>query len=392
MRIVSFVIGLGLSVCGGLVLAQEDTDFERLEAEQNQAFEEFEAEEEQRFNQFIQAEQQAFEQFKTEVEKLWDTYERAPKEEWVEYGDDLHTRSRVDFENGEATVEVLIEEEGEAPEIQLGRAVATTVTNPGTSADYSVSLPDGAQVQPVPLGSRPVLDGQLTTETGASVTQANAAEFAEEVLQKGGVKTEKITGKDGRQRTKVTVTFKLVPDHLRRRAERYLSIVRKYAKRFSLDVPLVFAVIHTESFFNPKARSSAPAYGLMQLVPTSGGRAAYQFVYKKDRVLPRSYFYVPDQNIELGCAYLTFVRQAYFGKIKNKEKAYYCIISAYNTGAGNVSRSFTGRTKVSEAIPMIDRLSPGQLYQHLQKKLPYEETRKYVKLVSERMELYQEWQ
>ena len=56
------------------------------------------------------------------------------------------------------------------------------------------------------------------------------------------------------------------------------------------DPPVVFAVIHTESYYNPKARSGAPAYGLMQLVPTSGGRAAYRYVYKKDQVLPPSYF------------------------------------------------------------------------------------------------------
>ncbi len=392
MSIVLFIAGLGLTVGGHLAWGQESAEFERLEAEQEQAFAAFADEEEERFNQFAQAEQQAFEQFKTEVEKLWDTYERAPKEEWVEYGEDLHTRSRVDFEHGVATVEVLLEDESESPELRLRQAVATTVTNPGSSANYSVSLPDGTEVQPISLGARPLLEGQVATDTGASVTQANAAEFAQELLQKGVVKTEKITGKDGRQRTKAMVTFKLVPDHLRRRAERYLPIVRKHAKRFSLEVPLVFAVIHTESFFNPQAQSSAPAFGLMQLVPTSGGRAAYEFVYKKDRVLPRSYFYVPDQNIELGCAYLAFVRQVYFGKIKNKEKARYCVISAYNTGAGNVSRAFTGRTKVSEAIPMIERLSPEQLYAYLQKNLPHEETRKYVKLVSERMELYEEWQ
>jgi membrane-bound lytic murein transglycosylase C len=129
----------------------------------------------------------------------------------------------------------------------------------------------------------------------------------------------------------------------------------------------------------------------MQLVPTSGGRAAYEFVYKKDRILPQSYFYVPDQNIELGCAYLSLVDQTYFARVKNKASARYCVIASYNTGAGNVSRAFTGRTNVREAIPLIDRMSPEKLYQHLQKNLPYKETRKYVQLVSERIPLYEEW-
>jgi len=391
MRIISLVVGLGLMGYGDLVLGQENEEFDQFETEQRQVFEAFDREEELRFSQYIKAEQAAFERFKEEVEQLWGTYDRASKKEWVEYDEGLHARSHVDFESGVVTVEVLVEDGEKSAEIPLAKAIANAVTTPGSSADYSVPLRDGTTEQPISLGLRPVLEGQITTPTGTPVTQDNAAKFAEEIIATNRTKKKPITGKDGRHRTKATVTFQLVPDHLRRRAEAYLPIVRKHARRFSLDVPLVFAVIHTESFFNPQARSSAPAFGLMQLVPTSGGRAAYEFVYKKDRILPQSYFYVPDQNIELGCAYLSLVGQTYFAKVKNKASARYCVIASYNTGAGNVSRAFTGRTNVREAIPLIDRMSPEKLYQHLQKNLPYKETQKYVKLVSERIPLYEEW-
>jgi membrane-bound lytic murein transglycosylase C len=391
MRVVRYTVLLVALVMVGQPEAQQEDDFSQLEAQEQAAFAAFALQEEEQFNQFVQAEQQAFEQFKAEVEALWGQYEPSSKKEWVEYGQGLQSRSHVDFEEGVATVEVIVEEGDSSAAEKLQSAVAEASTAQGTSSDYAVPMPDGTAVSPVVLGDQPVLQGQLTTTDGAVVTSTTAPQFAKEVVQANPVRTTSVTGSDGKTRTKATVTFNLVPDHLRKRAARYLPIVRKHARHFSLDVPLVFALMHTESFFNPKARSSAPAYGLMQLVPKSGGRAAYEFVYKKDRIPPPTYLYVPDQNVELGCAYLAFVQKAYFAKVKEPESARYCVVSSYNTGAGNVSRAFTGRTKVSESIPYINRLTPSQLYQHLQQKLPYEETRNYIRLVTERMSLYEEW-
>ena len=45
----------------------------------------------------------------------------------------------------------------------------------------------------------------------------------------------------------------------------YSEYVEKYAKEFDLDPALVYAVMRTESSFNPEAESPAGAYGLMQI-------------------------------------------------------------------------------------------------------------------------------
>ena len=64
-----------------------------------------------------------------------------------------------------------------------------------------------------------------------------------------------IPSKDGVERVKVTVTIPMVPDHLRIRAEKFLESIRKYSEQHKVDVPLVLALIQTESYFNPQWRN-----------------------------------------------------------------------------------------------------------------------------------------
>jgi len=245
-------------------------------------------------------------------------------------------------------------------------------------------------IPPPPLLSVPVLENQLKDREGKVVREENKQAFSKEVVETQPVKQEVVRTKQG-EMVKASVTVPLVPDHLRVRAQRHLNDVQKQAGRFQVDVPLAFAVIHTESYFNPKAKSPVPAFGLMQLVPRSGGRDAYQYVYGKDRILAPDYLYQPDKNIELGCAYLGLLQNRYFGKVKDRQNAQYCAIASYNTGAGNLSRSITGNKQLAPAVEKINTMTPDQLYAHLLRNLPYQETQHYLKKVRERMQLYQEW-
>ena len=382
---------LGLALVAAIVWAQaQDDDFERFQREEAAGFQEYTERMEAELQAFVEAERRAFETFRQQVEQTWGDFLGPTEKDWVEYGDRLESRSQVDFERGEVRVEVLVDADGERVQTELQQAVTRVVTDLGSTADYPVELPDGRVDPPAPLGDRPVLEGQVATQDGTPVEAENAPDFAREVVQEGKIRTEKVTGADGQQRLKAVVVFPLIPDHLRERALRYRETVEAQARRFGLEPSLVFAVIHTESHFNPKARSSAPAYGLMQLVPTSGGREAYRYLYQEDKVLPPSYFYVPAQNIELGCAYLEYLRRRVFRRLEDDQKALYCMVAAYNTGAGNVSRAFTGKRVVGPAIVEIEKLPADRLYGHLRRHLPYEETRNYLEKVIERMALYRQ--
>ena len=376
-------------VSRGEMRAQDE--FERFRQQQQQAQEQFTQQYLQQYNAFVEADRAAFARFKEEVEKQWGEYIGSTRKDWVEYSEDLQQRSRVDFEHGQAQVEVLLETSEDEARDKLKDAVVALLSDRGTSANYKVALPDGSEDTPLPLDTAPVLQDQVADQDGATVTPEKADAFAQDVAQSDNVVFTTVTGKDGHERLKATTTFSLVPDHLQKRAERYLPTIREYAKRYDMDVPLICAVIHTESFFNPKARSPIPALGLMQLVPESGGREAYRFVYKDDRILPPSYFYDPKQNIELGSAYLYLLRNRFFAGVEDDQKAQLCVIAGYNTGPGNVSRALTGEGLVSAALPIITNLKWDKLYQHLKASLPYKETRDYLVKVLERISLYEAW-
>ncbi|MCG2759404.1 MAG: murein transglycosylase domain-containing protein [Desulfobacteraceae bacterium] len=343
-------------------------------------------------------EKEAFEEFQREVKAMWGDFVASTKKDWVEYSEDKTGRSRVDFEAGEVLVEVVI------PKVELDRdpgsldkklteEIERLIVDKGKNRDYDLP-PKPAKdkkIPPSPLLTSPVLKGQLKDKKGNPVTEKNKKEFAMEI-----VKTEPVIKKDVKtdkgEMVRVQVKFSLIPDHIRIRAERYLDNVRRQAEKFSISVPLAFAVIHTESYFNPKATSPVPAYGLMQLVPKSGAWDAYKYVYGYGKELPPDYLYDSDNNIELGCAYLGLIKNRYFRKVRHADNALYCAIASYNTGAGNLSRALCGNKQLSCAVDKVNSMKPDELYVYLRKNLHHQETRDYLKRVSERMKLYKEWE
>jgi hypothetical protein len=109
------------------------------------------------------------------------------------------------------------------------------------------------------------------------------------------------------------------------------------APSYGLDANLLLAVIEVESGFNPAARSSKDARGLMQLLPTTARRFAVEDIHD------------PFENLLGGMAYLRWLLDHYGGDLDLS-------LAAYNAGEDVVER-YGG-------IP------------------PYTETRYYVKTIN----------
>lgn len=106
------------------------------------------------------------------------------------------------------------------------------------------------------------------------------------------------------------------------------SDIKYWAGQRNLDPYQVAGLIRQESVFNPKARSGANAYGLMQLILPTAQTMARKYVSKTSSVTTDLLLNSPPLNIELGTAYMKDQLDKY-GRIE------YMAV-AYNAGPGRV--------------------------------------------------------
>ncbi len=400
------VILFGLLFIAKVFYAQETEDpFEQFRQQSQAGFDQFREETNKQWEAYEKANQEAFEHFKKGIEQKWGAgnFIESTQTSWVEYSEDGESRTSVDFEQEEARIEILMTpEEADNADLvkqKIAEAVKELALNKGKTKDFETEYE-----KPEPLLDEPVLKDQLQNEAGETVTDENLAEYAEQIVEQQPIEKEIVKPKPPEpqpepqpepepQKEKVIVSVKipLATNSIQTRALRFYEQVISYSTRFMIDPALVFAVIHTESSFNPKAKSHVPAFGLMQIVPKYAGRDAYNYVYKEDKLLNENYLYEAQNNIELGSAYLHMLIARSFRKVDDPLSRIYCAIAAYNTGAGNVSRAFIGTTKLYQAIPEINKMSAEQVYNHMKKNLPYEETQHYIERVSSRMKVYADW-
>lgn len=317
--------------------------------------------------------EQRWQERKREIEKKWAQAQRSTQKEWVDYSSGNDSRSIVNFEDGTVEIATLVPvtRPGRLPKEQAAAAQEEI------ARQLEQILSERADAK------RALLAGQMATSKGRPVDPKTAKAFVQqEVFPNLVVDDTPTESRDGVSRVKVTAKLKMTPDHLKKRAQQYLETVLAESRRRQLDPRLVLAVIQTESYFNPKAESHIPAYGLMQLVPRSGARDAYNFVYNDDKVLDDEYLFQPGQNVELGAAYLHLLMNKSFTDVPMGDKKNYLVICAYNWGPGNVRKRIMGPYRVQE-------LSDSQVFALLTEKAP-EETRNYLKRVTERMSLYED--
>ncbi|MBY6224652.1 transglycosylase SLT domain-containing protein [Ferrimonas balearica] len=187
-----------------------------------------------------------------------------------------------------------------------------------------------------------------------------------------------------------TYRIQLPSQSQQKRARPFLPQAQEQSAQFEVALELVLAIMQAESSFNPMARSHIPAFGLMQIVPGSAGRDVREKFENSSQPPSAEELYQPDFNIRFGSAYLNILDQRYLRGVSDPQSRLYCVIAAYNTGAGNVAKAFNadGSRRLKSALPRINAMAPEAVYQHLLEHLPYEETRKYLKKVRSYQEGY----
>ena len=131
----------------------------------------------------------------------------------------------------------------------------------------------------------------------------------------------------------------------------YEDYVIKYAKLYDVPPEMVYAIIKTESNFDPEATSHRDAYGLMQIT-----KETFWWAQAKMGIEEDIDFYDPETNIRYG----TYIYSLFYQEFVNERTA----LAAYNAGRGNVNNWLADPAYSADGVE-IDVI-------------PYEETRNYV--------------
>ncbi|MDX1796067.1 MAG: murein transglycosylase domain-containing protein [Hydrogenovibrio sp.] len=302
-----------------------------------------------------------------QLAKTWGDDKIASPKEYVKYTDRYQSRAIINFKSGQIRVETVTSKN---PAAALKAAIVSTLLTPENPSTVDL-LSDKA----IKTGQQPFLyDLVLDRDHKPVGTQWRAGRYAD-YLMKHAYRTDLYHDKKRHY-----VTFEMVKDHDKSQQRKYATQVARQSKRFDQDPALVYAIIETESAFNPYAMSHIPAYGLMQIVPKTAGRDAYRLIHNTDGTPSKNYLFKADNNIEMGTAYLHILTTRYLAAVKNPKSREYCVIAAYNTGSGNVLKAF--HSDRAEAVNRINRLSSQQVYHHLTRYLKYQEARHYVEKVT----------
>ncbi len=146
---------------------------------------------------------------------------------------------------------------------------------------------------------------------------------------------------------------------------KYQQYVEKYAAQYNLDRFFVYAVIQTESGFDPKAESNVGARGLMQIMEETYDWIKYKADFDDDTVY--NDMYDAGTNIRYGCMLLGYLMEE-FGDIETTA-------AAYHAGRGNVNNWLADKKYSSDGV-------------HLDN-IPISDTAHYVDKIKKSMEIYQ---
>lgn len=137
---------------------------------------------------------------------------------------------------------------------------------------------------------------------------------------------------------------------------------------FLVDRALLFAIARQESAFVPNARSSAGARGLMQLMPATAKHI--RDIQRKQRFSTHQ-LYEPAISLQLGQDYLMYLDKELSGNLLK-------MLAAYNAGPHNVGKWDDRGITEHDPVLFIERI-------------PFSETRNYVKHVMANLWMYRQF-
>ncbi|MBK1726255.1 transglycosylase SLT domain-containing protein [Halorhodospira neutriphila] len=422
----SIFFSLAIAVCTLPSLpstAQGAEGFQEYREQHKQEFENYREEVRKSFQAYQEAFQEEFQAYKDELSASWEDPQLSNQKQWVRYSEDQKSRTIVDYEENNIKIDVPEEEGVEGALEKLDKLLEITVDEAYEDDEVTQRAQERTDLgaSGIDAGDQRVLSELSREEVQKMVERATAEKRSEPAggsreptsddsgHNGGGGKPQVANGSDGESSSKaerdaaeqaegkgerkvISVSIPMPDEQPAKKAEEYRDEVTKIAKKYNVEPALILAIIHSESSFNPMARSPIPAYGLMQIVPETAGLDVAQYLHGEARKFSPQYLYNVQNNIQAGAVYLNILETRYVSEIENPESRLYAKIAAYNIGSGYVAYPFTGEKRLSDkAVEIINSKDPEEVYEALHEDLPAQETRDYLSKVSRRLKIYREF-
>lgn len=312
-----------------------------------------------------------FHDLSAKVKAKWgdEGYVQSSKHRLVKYLDDYNTKADIQFDNGKIVISTIASVDAKQ---RLHDAIVQVVLMP-RNAEH-IDLFTAKAISSNSQSEGLLFFGQILDHDQHSIEwQWRADRFANYLVEN---KLQKKTY--GKVNAEV-VQIDLVANHLELRQKLYADTVQKMTAQYAVEKDLVNAVIATESSFNPYSVSSTGGVGLMQIVPATAGADVFKLVKKTGGQPTTSYLLNPNNNIELGTAYLHLLSSRYLRDVTNPASNQLATIAAYNSGTSNVLLTFD--QDKAKAVKVINLQTPEQVYDLLVTRHPRAEARTYLEKV-----------
>lgn len=209
-------------------------------------------------------------------------------------------------------IQNLLNSSGQAAAVQRAQQLSNYVQNQNRTSELS----EGVEFKTF----QDVMNSSLNVHTRFNVNKptSNPVKFGS--LTSQNVKAEvvnPVTSTNSIEEQMAAVTFNSAAKATEK--SQLKDLISKISKKHGVDEKLVNAVIKQESGYNTKAKSSAGAQGLMQLMPSTAKSLGVTDPYN------------PVQNVDGGVRYLKSMMEKYNGNIV-------LALAAYNAGPGNVDK------------------------------------------------------
>jgi peptidoglycan lytic transglycosylase len=143
----------------------------------------------------------------------------------------------------------------------------------------------------------------------------------------------------------------------------YFDMITEAAQEKDLDPYLVISLIKQESAFQVQSHSWAGARGLMQVIPSTG-----RYIARKRGIKKKFNLFDPKTSLDFGTWYFARACNGTKGDVPRT-------LAGYNAGPGRATRWW--------------KENQGRSYDEVIERIPFNETRHYVKIILRNWEMYQ---